>query len=135
MIGLTMSLAQFECVKKFAMHPDAMLKAHDFKLENLSEDGLSGSIHTIEIDAYFEYREVGNTLVITKEQKHGMYKFVSDKTIGTHLQEILGDLHCEESSSTPVPEANLQPTTPAETTNEVQIRTALSNFVKPVQMT
>ena len=127
MISLTMDQAQFECVKKFASSDDAMLKAHDFKLSNMSEDGNSGHIHTKEIDADFEFREVA--LVLDNEKKHGLYGFASDDTIGTHLQQILGDLKCEDVIGVAAQDPNLIPSTTAETT----VANTLSDFVKPTQ--
>jgi hypothetical protein len=123
MISLNMTQEQFECVKKFASSDDAQLKAHDFKLQNLSEDGLSGHIHTREIDADFEYRAEGHALILDNEKKHGMYGLVSDDTIGSHLNAILGGLEC---SDTPVPDPSLNPTAPA-TTPVIPVKPAVQS--------
>jgi hypothetical protein len=133
MISLQMDAAQFECVKKYASSEDAQLKAHDFKLSNMSADGTTGHIHTKEIDADFEFR--GNALVLDNEQKHGLYGFASDKTIGGHLVSILGDLKCEEESSIPVPAENSATTVPPATNTNPQTpatSNAVSQLVKPV---
>lgn len=127
MIAITMTRDQFECVKKFASAENVELKKHDFKLTELSEDGLSGHVHTKEVDASFSYNEEANTLVLDNETKHGMYGFVSDSTIGQHLQEVLGELEC---SDIPAHVENLQAETGSSTAGATT--TSLSQFVKPV---
>lgn len=129
MISITMSLAEFNCVKKFASGEDAQLKAHDFKLSNMSEDGLSGHVHTKEIDADFEYRTVGSALVLDNEVKHGLYGFASDKTIGGHLMAVLGGLTCDEDTSTTVVQEQNSTSTQVPVTENVK-QNNLSQFVK-----
>jgi hypothetical protein len=55
----------------------------------------AGHVHTSQIDADFEYRQRNDnegTLVFTNEAKHGLYKFVSDATIGEHINALLTQL-------------------------------------------
>jgi hypothetical protein len=145
MIAIDMLIGKYLCLLKKASHPDAEMTKHDFKISNLSADTMSGHIHTIEIDADFEYQQVAHTLVLTNEKKHGMYKFISDATIGSHLQALLGDLKCEEeSASIAVPVVNSEPSTNVETigTSEEKPTVEASNnlynpmaqFVKPKQV-
>lgn len=55
----------------------------------------AGHVHTSQIDADFEYQQRTDstgTLIFTNEAKHGMYKMVSDNTIGAHIVALLKNL-------------------------------------------
>jgi hypothetical protein len=91
MVSISMSPSQFEEAKKVLAE-----KFPEQEKEGLVEDGpKAGHIHTQYIDADYEYRDLGNNvgaLVFFNEVKHGMYKFLSDDTIGAHLNKLVGDL-------------------------------------------
>lgn len=60
----------------------------------------AGHIHTHEIDADFEYRQRSasdGTLVFTNEVKHGMYGFVSDSTIGSHISDMIAKMPASDT--------------------------------------
>ena len=62
---------------------------------------ISGNhLQTPWIDADFEYNEEAKTLFFTNEKKHGLTTFVSDKTIGEHISELIGTIP-ESAPETP----------------------------------
>lgn len=134
MISIEMSPCQFAKVSDIITHehPEATLQAGDDKPAVLGSNKdlviKTGHIHTSQIDADFEYRPRENnqgTLVFLNEQKHGMYKMVSDDTIGAHLGKLLSGIVCDE--------APVKPTEPVSTTPPA---TGVTSFVKlPVQGT
>lgn len=130
MISIEMSPCQFAKVSDIITneHPEATLKAGDDKpITNSELVTKTGHIHTSQIDADFEYRPRENnqgTLVFLNEQKHGMYKMVSDDTIGAHLGKLLGGIVCDEAPVESAPESTEQVTTTPPVTG-------VSSFVKP----
>lgn len=101
MISIEMSQCQFNKVAEVIKndHPEASLT-----FVESAENESKGHIHTSQIDADFEYRPRGadaGTLVFENEQKHGMYKMVSDDTIGTHLNKLLGGIVCDQPEAEP----------------------------------
>ena len=110
MISISMSPQQYEQAlvilnEKFA---------EDQQKESLVLNGPEGAVntkghvHTSQIDADFTYVTEAQTLVFTNEVKHGLYKFVSDDTIGGILKKQLGNIQV------PVPEELIEPKTPVE---------------------
>lgn len=124
MISIEMSPCQFNKVSEVIKndHPEASLVFNESKANELN-----GHIHTSQIDADFEYRPRENnqgTLVFLNEQKHGMYKMVSDDTIGAHLGKLLGEIVCDEASVESASKSIEQVTTTPPVTG-------VSSFVKP----
>lgn len=138
MISIEMSQCQFNKVAEVIKndHPEATLV---FSESEASES--KGHIHTSQIDADFEYRPRDNnegTLVFENEQKHGMYKMVSDDTIGAHLNKLLGGIVCDEPvQETATEEINRGGDGFAEgnTPSGVPIPTSTNSFVKPTIQT
>lgn len=106
MISIEMSPCQFDKLSEVIAneHPEAKLEAG----QDVTKNGTTtkvGHIHTSQIDADYEYRPRANnegTLVFVDEQKHGMYKMVSDDTIGSHLNKLLGGIVCDQPKAEPV---------------------------------
>lgn len=132
-----MSQCQFNKVAEVIKndHPEATLV---FSESEASES--KGHIHTSQIDADFEYRPRDNnegTLVFENEQKHGMYKMVSDDTIGAHLNKLLGGIVCDavEVESTTSNTSHEEAGEALDTT-KLDIKAAIPNtFVKPTIQT
>lgn len=100
MVSIKVSQSQFTYLEEIVtkLDPNAKItEAADSK----------GHIHTSYIDADYEWRDVdGGYLVFTNEVKHGLYKFVSDDSIGTHLNAIIANLPLDVSTE---PETADQP--------------------------
>jgi hypothetical protein len=119
MVSISMSPDQFVEAKK--------ILARDFpaqEKESLVESGeFTGHVHTQYVDADYEYRQLGpadGALVFTNEVKHGMYKFLSDDTIGAHLCKILAELPSQEELDAAKTEAPVEHSDPATGTQNVE---------------
>ena len=80
---------------QFAPAIEALTADDNGKVDFAENSKTSGHVHTSQIDADFSYQErsaTTGTLVFTNEVKHGMYKLVSDDTIGQHLNALLKNL-------------------------------------------
>lgn len=123
MISIPMSKCQFE------MSAEAVTNDHAEATVEKTGD-LTGHIHTSQIDADYEYKDVdGGYLVLNNEKKHGLYNMVSDDTIGTHLNNLLGGLKCKEME----PEAATISTDSSELAGSTGTET--KSFVKPIVTT
>lgn len=90
MISIEVAPSQLEAALNY-------IKAdHDDATVTFTEGSTTaGHVHTSQIDADFEYQQRTDstgTLIFTNEAKHGMYKFVSDSTIGQHIVSLLAKL-------------------------------------------
>lgn len=89
MISIEMAPSQLEEAMKLIASDDTA------KVDFNEGSTTAGHIHTSQIDADFNYQqrsETAGSMVFTNEQKHGMYKFVSDDTIAQHIQGLLSKL-------------------------------------------
>jgi hypothetical protein len=80
---------------QFAPAIEALTADDNGKVDFAENSKTSGHVHTSQIDADFAYQErsaTSGTIMFTNEVKHGMYKFVSDDTIGQHLTALLSKL-------------------------------------------
>lgn len=103
MISLSMNEAQFEEAKKILSAKFSEEQQHESLVVT---DDLHGHVHTIQIDADYTYVVEAQTLVFTNESKHGLYKFVSDATIGTALKKQLGNIQVTETLNTEATSGN-----------------------------
>lgn len=94
MVSLSMNQAQFEEAKKILAEKFSDEQQKEALVET---DDLHGHVHTIQIDADYTYVPEASTLVFTNEVKHGLYKFVSDDTIGAALKKQIGDIQVESA--------------------------------------
>jgi hypothetical protein len=103
MISITMTETQYKCAIV------TLEKTEGVTLTPTSDT--TGHLHVENtLDADYEYREVGNSLVLTNEQKHGLARFASEDTIGSHMVKMLGDLKCPELTVTS-PSVSSEPST------------------------
>lgn len=123
MISIEMSPCQFAKVNEIITND------HKEATMNITSE-TTGHVHTSQIDADYEYRERPNnlgTLVFLNEVKHGMYKMVSDDTIGAHLSKLLSSIECDEAAPETISE-------PEGTAPPLPSSTEVNSFVKtPVQ--
>ena len=121
MVSIELAPSQLDAATKLLAEDD------NGKIDYAEGSTTAGHVHTSQIDADFEYRkrsETEGTLVFTNEVKHGLYKFVSDATIGQHLTALLAKL------PPPVVPEEATPGTPLDVNTE---DTALATPEPPAQ--
>lgn len=98
MISISMSQAQYEQALTI-LEAKFVEDQQKESLEFTDDSKLKGHVHTVQIDADFKYVPEAQTIVFFNEKKHGLYKFVSDDTIGETLKKQLGNIQVTNALS------------------------------------